>query len=57
MHMVYKKYVCCCHAQVEVACKVRGDGYKSKWVLGDTTKAETMISGLVPKQRGELWYL
>ncbi len=48
MYMVHNKYVCCCRAEVEGACKVWGDDSNSKWVWGGTTKAETMVGGLVP---------
>ena len=52
MHMVYKKYVCCCHAEVEVACKVWGDDYKSKWVLGIPQKRKPWSVGLYLKKGG-----
>ena len=46
--MTHKKYVCCCHALDEDACKVLGCDYKSKLVFEATYKADTMVCGHVP---------
>ncbi len=51
--MTHKKYICCCHALDEDACKVLGCDSKSKLALEATTQVDTMVCGHVPKERGD----
>jgi hypothetical protein len=48
MHITHKKYVCCCHAWDEDACKVLGYDSKSKLAFEANTEADTMVCGHVP---------
>jgi hypothetical protein len=46
--MTHKKYVCCCHALDEDACKVLVCDSKYKLAFEATTEADTMVCGHVP---------
>jgi hypothetical protein len=48
MHMTHKKYVYCCHALDEDACKVLGCVSNSKLAFEATTQADIMVCGHVP---------
>jgi hypothetical protein len=45
MHMTHKKYVYCCNALDENACKVLGCDSNSKLAFEATTQADTMVCG------------
>jgi hypothetical protein len=45
MHMTQKKYVCCCHAWDEDACKILGCDSNSKYAFEATTEADTIVGG------------
>jgi hypothetical protein len=45
--MTHKNYVCCCRAWNKDACKVFGCDSNSKFAVGATTEADTMVCGHV----------
>ncbi len=51
--MTNKKYVCCCHALDEDACKVLVCDSKSKLAFEATTQADTMVCGAPPPKNVE----